>query len=360
MLIPIISSAVLALMILTGVLTLAALLTWAERKESALMQDRIGANRAAILGIRAAGLVHIAADALKMMFKEDFIPPSGNKIVHTLGPILAFFPVLVIFAVVPIGSYVVIGGHEIGLQVADLNIGLLLIFAFASLSTYGMILGGWSSNNKFSMLGAIRAGAQMISYEIALGLSIIGVIMVFGSLSLTEIVRGQGELLWGFLPKWGIFVQPLGFLIFLPAAVAESKRIPFDMPEGESEIIGYWVEYSSMKFGMYFFAEFIEVVIAAALVVTFFLGGYQVPYLYDNGFIFPWGWELPINHWIVVILQMMSFAAKMVFICWFLLLVRWTLPRFRYDQLMNLGWKGLLPLALVNIFITGLVILWIK
>ncbi len=342
------------------VLTFAATLMWSERKQSAVMQDRIGANRANIFGIKALGWVNIMADAVKMIIKEDWVPPKANKTLHTLAPIIAFFPVLLVFAIIPFGDHLMIGERMIPLQVLNINMGILFLFAFASLSVYGIILAGWSSNNKFSMIGGIRGCSQMISYELILGLSLIGIFMVFGSLQLESIVRQQNQLLFGFLPKWGIVVQPLGFLLFLPAAMAETKRVPFDLPEGESEIIGFNTEYSSMKFGLFFMGEFAEIALASALITTLFFGGYNIPYMYNGdpvmGFMFPWGgtWLLP--HLLVVILQFLSFLFKVVCCCWFFQLVRWTLPRFRYDQLMNLSWKHLLPLTLINILLTGLVL----
>ena len=349
-----------AVFILTTGLIFATLLTWAERKESALMQDRIGANRAAILGIRAMGLIHIICDAVKMILKEDFIPPAGNKFIHSLAPVITFFSGLAILAVIPFGDKIIIGDYPpIHLVVADIDVGLLFVFAFGSLAVYGAILGGWASNNKLSLLGAMRAAAQMVSYEIALGISIIGIVMVYSTLSLSGIVAGQGELLWGFLPKWGIFTQPLGFILFFFAAYAETKRDPMNLPEGESEIVGFWTEYSSMKFGLFFFGEFVEVVILAMVAATLFFGGWQVPWMYDTGFQFPWGWTWNLPHLIVVILQVGSFMLKVTFFCWLQLLIRWTFPRFRYDQLMKLGWKILLPLGLINIAITGVMVLWV-
>jgi NADH-quinone oxidoreductase subunit H len=343
--------------VLITLVSLAAVMTWVERKQSAVMQDRLGANRADIFGIRMIGLFQPMADGIKMFFKEDFIPVRADKFLHTLAPIVAFFPVLVTFAVIPFGDVLKIGDLEINLQIADLNVGYLFILAFGGLTIYGTVLAGWSSNNKYSLLGGLRAAAQMISYEVVVGLSLIGLIMVFGTLELDDIVRQQGELLFGFLPKWGIFLQPLGFLLFLPAAIAETKRVPFDLPEGESEIIGYYTEYSGMRFGLFYFAEFIEIIVMAALFSTLFFGGYQVPWLYADGFHFPWGWTWNLPNIIVVILQFVSFFLKIAFFCWLQVLIRWTLPRFRYDQLMRLCWTGILPLAILNIIITGLVLL---
>ncbi|MGH7831280.1 MAG: complex I subunit 1/NuoH family protein [Candidatus Binatia bacterium] len=347
-----------AALVLFMVLNLAGFLGWIERKGSALIQDRIGANRASILGFAGLGLVNtLIADPLKLLNKEDFIPPQGDKLLHTLAPCLALFPALVIFAVIPFGDVLVVGDRAINLQVANINIGILYIFAMASLSVYGIVIGAWASNNKFSLLGGVRGSAQMISYEVAMGLSVMGILMVYGTLELQEIVRGQGNLLLGWLPAWGIFLQPAAFLLFFTAAVAETKRIPFDLPEGESELVaGYHTEYSGGKFLMFFAGEFAEVVAAAALITTLFFGGWQVPFLYREGFHFPWGGSLLLPHLTVVLLQVGAFTLKVLFFCWLQILVRWTLPRFRYDQVMRLGWKMLLPAALANVVVTAVLI----
>ncbi len=364
--------AVKAFLAVFMVLNLAGLLGWIERKGSALIQDRIGANRASIFGFAGLGLVNtLIADPLKFLTKEDFIPPSGDKLLHTLAPCMALFPALVTFAVIPFGDVITLGDRVINLQVASLNIGILYVFAMGSLSVYGIVIGAWASNNKFSLLGGVRGSAQMISYEVAMGLSVMGILMVYGTLDLQEIARGQGALIgdflpwWleylrplvGWLPAWGIFLQPLAFLLFFTAAVAETKRIPFDLPEGESELVaGYHVEYSGGKFLMFFAGEFAEVVIAAALVVTLFFGGWQVPYLLREGFHFPWGGQWLLPQLVVVLLQVVAFAVKVLFFCWLQILLRWSVPRFRYDQVMRLGWKMLLPAALVNVMITAIVI----
>ena len=362
-----------AFIVLFMVLNLAGILGWIERKGSALIQDRIGANRASIFGFAGLGLVNtLIADPLKFLTKEDFIPPAGDKFLHTLAPCMALFPPLVIFAVIPFGDVLQIGDRVINLQVANLNVGILYVFAMASLGVYGIVIGAWASNNKFSLLGGVRGSAQMISYEIAMGLSVIGILMVYGTLDLQEIARGQGTLireilpqglsflggLVGWLPAWGVFLQPLAFLLFFTAAVAETKRIPFDLPEGESELVaGYHVEYSGGKFLMFFAGEFAEIVTAAALVTTLFFGGWQVPYLMRDGFYFPWGGQWLLPHLAVVGLQVGAFTLKVLFFCWLQILLRWSVPRFRYDQVMRLGWKMLLPLALVNVLITALMII---
>jgi NADH-quinone oxidoreductase subunit H len=368
--------AIKAFLVLFMVLNLAGVLGWVERKGSALIQDRIGANRASIFGFAGMGLINtLVADPLKFLTKEDFIPPAGDRFLHTLAPCLALFPALVTFAVIPFGDVLQIGERVINLQVANLNVGILYIFAMTSLGVYGMVIGAWASNNKFSLLGGVRGSAQMISYEVALGLSVIGILMVYGTLDLQEIARSQGTLIrdllpesWeflkvvvGWLPAWGIFLQPLAFLLFFTAAIAETRRIPFDLPEAESELVaGSHVEYSGGKFLMFFAAEFAEIVTVAALVTTLFFGGWQVPYLMRDGFHFPWGSTILLPHLAVVLLQVGAFTFKVIFFCWLQILLRWSVPRFRYDQVMRLGWKMLLPAALVNVMITALVILFMQ
>src|ERR687896_449064 len=319
-----------AFIVLFMVLNLAGVLGWIERKGSALIQDRIGANRASIFGFAGLGLVNtLVADPLKFLTKEDFIPPRGDRFLHTLAPCMALFPTLVTFAVIPFGDVLVIGDRVINLQVANLNIGILYIFAMASLSVYGIVIGAWASNNKFSLLGGVRGSAQMISYEVAMGLSVIGVLMAYGTLDLQEIARGQGTLIaellpdsWsfaksavGWLPAWGVFLQPLAFLLFFVVAVAETKRLPFDLPEGESELVaGYHVEYSGGKFLMFFAGEFAEIVTAAGLMTTLFFGGWQVPYLMRDGFYFPWGEVWAVPHLGVATLQVGAFTFKVIFL----------------------------------------------
>jgi NADH-quinone oxidoreductase subunit H len=368
--------AIKAFLVLFMVLNLAGVLGWVERKGSALIQDRIGANRASIFGFAGMGLINtLVADPLKFLTKEDFIPPAGDRFLHTLAPCLALFPALVTFAVIPFGDVLQIGERVINLQVANLNVGILYIFAMTSLGVYGLVIGAWASNNKFSLLGGVRGSAQMISYEVALGLSVIGILMVYGTLDLQEIARGQGTLIrdllpesWavlraavGWLPAWGIFLQPLAFLLFFTAAIAETRRIPFDLPEAESELVaGSHVEYSGGKFLMFFAAEFAEIVTVAALVTTLFFGGWQVPYLMRDGFHFPWGGTVLLPHLAVVLLQVGAFTFKVLLFCWLQILLRWSVPRFRYDQVMRLGWKMLLPAALVNVMITAFVILFMQ
>ena len=329
-------------------------LTWLERKESAVIQDRIGANRASIFGLRLFGLFQPIADAIKMFFKEDFVPPFSNKFLHTLAPFISFFFVAVTIAAMPFGENITIAGKTISLQIYDANIGLLFVLAMLSLGIYGIILSGWASNNRFALLGGMRGAAQLISYEVALGLSLVGLIMVYPSLRLSEIVRAQGQLLFGFLPEWGVFLQPFGFILFLFAALAETKRVPFDLPEGESEIIGFFAEYGGLKWGLFMLTDFMEIVIVSTLLTTLFFGGWQVPWLSAGGFLFPWGGQWVLPPWLVTVFQIIAFNVKVIFFCWLQILIRWTFPRMRYDQLMDLGWKLLVPLGLLNILGTGI------
>jgi len=338
-------------------LALTLYLTWLERKESALIQDRLGANRASIFGIRIIGLFQPFADAIKMIFKEDFVPSFSRKFLHTMAPFISFFFVAVTIAAIPFGDILRLGERTINLQILDFNVGLLFILAMLSLGIYGIIISGWASNNRYTLTGGLRGAAQVISYEVALGLSLIGLIMVYPSLRLSSIVLYQGELLFGFLPKWGIFLQPLGFVIFMFAALAETKRVPFDLPEGESEIIGFFTEYSGLKWGLFMMTDFMEIIIVSTLLTTLFFGGWQVPWLASDGFHFPWGGGLMLPHLVVVLLQVAAFNIKVIFFCWLQILIRWTYPRFRYDQVMDLGWKLLVPLSLVNIIGTGIIMI---
>ena len=339
-----------------GVLNLAGLHTWLERKQSAVIQDRIGANRASILGFRLLGLFHPLADVVKMFTKEDIVPAGADKVLHTLAPFFSVFFALVAFAGIPFGDRIVVANHVVELQIAKIDVALLYIFAMLSLGVYGVILAGFASRNNYALLGGLRATAQMISYEIALGISIIGVVMVYGTMDLQEMVRSQGGTLAGWVPNWGIFIQPVAFLVFLTAALAETKRIPFDMPEGESEVIGYFVEYSGMKFGMFFLTDFLETVMVACLATTLFFGGWQIPYLMPDGFHFPWGGTLAVSPWPYVLLGVAGFSIKVVVFCILFMQIRWTLPRFRYDQLMRLGWLGLFPISVVNVLVTASVL----
>jgi len=311
----------------------------AERRVSAFLQDRYGPNR-----VGPEGLLQPIADGIKFLFKEDIIPGHVDKALYILAPALVLVPALMTFAVIPFGKSLVAWGREIPLQIADLNVGLLYIFALVSLAVYGSVLGGWAANSKYPLLGGLRACSQMISYELSLGLSIIGVLMLVGSLRLNEVVAYQTGTLFGFLPRWNLFTQPLGFLLFLIASFAETNRLPFDFPETEPELVGgYHTEYSSMKFAMFFMGEYIMLITSSAVLATLFLGGWDVPWV-DEARLGLWG----------TVLSMAAFSLKTGFFLFLYLWVRWTLPRFRFDQLMNLGWKVMLPLAIGNILTTGL------
>ena len=353
---------VLAFVIVGG----AAYAVWSIRKEKRI-------------GLRLAGLLHPAADGIKTLWKEDFIPPGADRFLHGLAPFISFFPALVVLAVVPFGDTLCFGTTAQGkvdllaplsqvpfdgvcsegavsLQVLDVNVGILYFFALAGTGVVGAALAGWASDNKFSLLGGVRAASQMVSYEVALGLTLIGAIMVYGTVRIDEMVRWQSQ------NAWGIFVQPLAFVLFFAASVAESKRIPFDLPEGESEIVaGYFTEYSGMKFAMFFFAEYIAVVASSALMAALFFGGWHLPFIERGGLRLAIGDQIlftqPLTHGFVVVLGVLAFVLKTVALCWVQLTIRWTLPRFRYDQLMKLGWRKLLPASLVNILVTGVVIL---
>ncbi len=319
-----------------------------ERKLSAWIQNRHGPNR-----IGPFGLLQVIADIPKLFFKENIVPAAANRFVHSLGPLISLTIGFSLFAVIPFGDVlpITIDGvvHNIRLQIADVNIGILYILALSSLAVYGITLSGWASNNKYSLLGGIRSSAQMISYELSLGLSIVAIVMLNNSLRLDEMVRAQsGYYLFGFLPNWNIFVQPLGFIIFFVALFAETNRLPFDLPEAEPELVaGYHTEYTGMKFGMFMLSEYLAMFSAAALITTLYLGGYQIPYIEHLNF-------SPLT---VSLLQVGSFFIKFAAIVVFFIIVRWSMPRFRYDQLMNLGWKVMLPLSLLNIAVTGLFIL---
>jgi NADH-quinone oxidoreductase subunit H len=320
--------------------------TFAERVIAAYFQDRLGPNRAG-----PGGLLQPLADGVKMFTKEDFIPNTPNKFLFILGPGIAMTTALMTSAVIPWGKPISLFGYNIDLQVADINIAILYVFGVISIGVYGIMIGGWASNNKFSLLGAVRASSQMISYEVAMGLSIIAVLMVVGSLSLKDIANYQnGFIDWsGKFPffSWLVFKQPIAFLIFLICAFAETNRTPFDLPECESELVGgYHTEYSSMKLGFFLFSEYVNMFISSTIISTLFFGGYNYPF---QDFV-----ANSIGYNIAAAIGVAVLFAKIFFFIFFFMWVRWTLPRFRYDQLMNLGWKILIPLAILNIVVTGL------
>ncbi len=336
--------------IITFSLVIAMYTTYAERKVAAVMQDRVGPNRAGPFG-----LLQPLADGLKLFFKEEIIPLTSNKLLFVMGPALAMVTAMLTSAVIPWGSSIHIFGREVSLQIADVNIGILYVFGVVSLGVYGIMIGGWSSNNKFSLIAAVRGASQIISYELAMGLSLIALLMMTGSLSMKTIVEQQMSGGWGGLLGWNVLYQPLGFLIFLICAFAECNRTPFDLPEAENELnFGYHQEYSSMKLGFYLFAEYVNMFISSAVVSTLFFGGYDIPFVNEATLALSWGDN------IVAILGFVSLFSKIAFFLFLFMWVRWTIPRFRYDQLMDLGWKKLIPLALANMIITAIVILWLN
>jgi NADH-quinone oxidoreductase subunit H len=341
-----------------------SLLTVAERKWSALIQNRIGANRIKVFGSPLGGIPYLAADALKMLTKERVEPTGRTRFLYGLAPLLAFAPTFALFAIIPVGPGIELASivskaaglttayvDPIALQVAAVDAGLLYMFAIASLQVYGTTLAGWSSNNKLALLGGVRASSQMISYEVSLGLSLVGVMMAYRTLRLDEMVVAQGIAVLGPIPAIGLLLQPIGFLIFFASAFAETKRAPFDLPEGESEIVGYFVEYSGMKFGMMFLAEFIEIVVLSAIVTAVFLGGWH-PLVVSTDWL-----RQQVSPLLFGGICAASFIAKMIVMMWLQLTIRWLLPRFRYDQIQKLCWKLLLPAAIVNVFVTAAVLL---
>jgi NADH-quinone oxidoreductase subunit H len=311
----------------------AAYMTYFERKLAAWIQDRVGPDRAGPFGI-----LQPIADGVKMFLKEDFIPAKADKWLFIIGPGIAMFTALITSAVIPWGPKLHLFGRDIVLQVADINIGILYVFGVISIGVYGIMIGGWASNNKYSLYGAIRASSQMISYELAMGVSAITIVLLSGSLSLTTIVEGQSDV-------WNIVYQPVAFLIFFICALAELNRAPFDLPECESELVGgYHTEYSSMKLGLYLFAEYTSMFVSSAIMAILFFGGYNFPGM---------------SHFsgnTLAILGIVAFATKIFLFIFVIMWIRWTIPRFRFDQLMHLGWKSLLPLSLINLLVTGLVI----
>jgi NADH-quinone oxidoreductase subunit H len=340
----------LVVLVVFGVsLLIATYSTYAERVIAAFLQDRVGPDRAGPFG-----LAQPLADAVKLFTKEEFFPAGANRALFVLGPCLAMVTALMSSAVIPFGNVLQFGETAIHLQGIEINVGMLYVFGMVSLGVYGIMIGGWASNNKFSLLGAIRAASQNISYEIAMGLALIAVLMMSGTLSLREITLQQsvaGE--WQF---WNIAKQPLGFLIFIVCAFAETNRTPFDLPECETELIGgYHTEYSSMKMGLYLFAEYINVFVASAVMSVLYFGGFNFPFQYElrDWLVSSQGLELVTASNIITILGLVGLFAKIFGFIFFFMWVRWTLPRFRYDQLMRLGWTILIPLAIFNIMLTG-------
>jgi NADH-quinone oxidoreductase subunit H len=317
-------------------------LIWVERRMAGLIQDRPGPNR-----VGPFGLLQAIADILKMFMKEDVVPMYADRLLHTIAPLILLVPAMTTFAVIPFGSSIYLFDRDIPLVIADVNIGILYVFALTSIGIYGLVLAGWASNNKFALLGGLRSSAQVISYELAMGIAAIAVFLAAGSLRLTKVVEYQASgTFLGFLPLWNCFPQALGCMIFVVSAFAETNRLPFDLPEAEAELVaGYHTEYSAFRFGMFFMAEYLNLIAASAMMATLYFGGWSLPGLHPTGILGG-------------VISIAVFAAKTGFFIFLFIWVRWTLPRFRFDQLMNLGWKVFLPLALLNLIVTGALVLW--
>ena len=322
------------LLVFAATMLTVLLMIYAERRISAFIQGRLGPNR-----VGPHGLLQPIADGIKFLMKEDIIPAGVDKPIYLLAPAMLLIPALMTFAVIPFGSDITLFGRNIPLQVADVNVGILYILALTSIGVYGLVLAGWASNSKYPLIGGLRSSAQLISYELTMGLAIVSIVLLSGSLRLNDIIsQQQGHFL-----SWNVFKQPLAFLIFLIAVYAETNRLPFDLTEAEQELVGgYHTEYSSMKFAMFYMAEYANMITAAALTVTLFFGGWDLPFLNESSM-----------GMLGVVLSVAAFILKTAFFLFLFIWVRWTFPRFRYDQLMNLGWKVMLPLALFNIFITA-------
>jgi NADH-quinone oxidoreductase subunit H len=330
--------------IFAAVLTVVAYLSYAERRIGGFIQDRLGPNR-----VGPFGLFQPIADGLKFMFKEDFVPAKANKILHAIAPAIIMGTAIIALSVIPFGSSIEIGRWKISLIISDIDAGILFLLALGGLSLYGIIIGGWASNNKYSLLGALRSASQLLSYETTMALSVLSTVLIFGTLSLYEIT----ELQTSNPLKWGIVKAPLSFLLFLITAFAETNRVPFDLPEAESELVaGYHTEYSGMKFAMFFMAEYTHMIVASSVIVALYFGGWQVPFFSQQEMI------SSVGQIGAFLLSVISFSIKTGFFLFFFIWIRWTLPRFRFDQLINLGWKVLLPIAILNLLITAGVVIY--
>lgn len=327
----------------------APIMLWVERRGCALIQDRPGPNR-----VGPFGLFQPIADFLKMIMKEHQVPANVNRLLYILGPFLTVIPASLTIAALPFGNTFEAFGKTFTLQIADLDVGIVYMLAIGSLGVYGILFGGWASNNKFSLIGALRSASQIISYELPLGLAAAASVMFYGTFSLRDIALAQDGTLWGFLPNWGIFLQPLGFLIFFISAYAETNRLPFDLPESEAELVGgFHTEYGPLGFATYFLSEYMNMATMSALITTFYFGAWHLPWISDAQLL---SWVGSVN--IVALIQVLTFFLKITFFMLVYVWVRWTLPRFRYDQLLDLAWKNLIPLAMINIVLTAVVMYW--
>lgn len=354
----IVATLLLVLLGLAVGVQVAPIMSWAERRQCAFIQRRLGPNRVGIFKFRIFGLGQPIADAIKLLFKEDFVPPYVHKYFYIMAPVIPVMMGLAVTTTIPWGSYLLVNGEVIPLQAVNLNSGFLLIFALSSLSVYGVTLAGWSSNNKYSLLGGLRASAQMISYEIAMGMSIIPLIFIWGTLDLNTMIEKQAGILWGFLPNWGLFHAPISFIIFLVTVFAETNRLPFDLAESEGELVaGFLTEYGSMRWSLFFLGEYSMMFVMCVLIACFFFGGYEIPWISQHVLsqsLLPYVGESFVQ-WVLFPIGFLCLLAKVILLMFFFIQVRFTVPRFRFDQLMKLGWVYLLPLALFNLIITAIV-----
>ena len=341
-------------------LQVAPIMVWVERRQAAFIQRRIGPNRVGLFGFKLFGLGQPLADTIKLLFKEDFIPKQANKFFYVLAPIVTAVMGLVAIQGIPFANDIVVAGHTINMQPVNLNAGFLYLFAMTALGVYGVALAGWSSNNKYALLGGLRASAQMISYEIAMGLALLPMVFIYGSLDLQTMIAAQSdELLFGFLPKWGIFLSPISFVIFVVTMFAETNRLPFDLAEGEAELVaGFLVEYGSMRLSLFFLGEYAMMFTLSALTACVFLGGYEIPWLPQSELISmltPYVSYEPAT-WITALIGLGVLITKVAIFMFLFVQASFTLPRFRYDQLMRVGWVYLLPVALINVVVLALVV----
>ena len=345
-------------------LQVAPIMVWVERRQAAFIQKRIGPNRVGLFGFRLLGLGQPLADTVKLLWKEDFVPKHVNKLFYLLAPVIPAVLGLVAITGIPFGNYVMVGGEKISLQAVSLNAGFLFLFAASSLGVYGVALAGWSSNNKYALLGGLRASAQMVSYEIAMGMSLLPLVFIFGTLDMQTIVAAQSDhLLFGFLPAWGVFYAPVSFVLFVITMFAETNRLPFDLAEGEAELVaGFLVEYGSMRWSLFFLGEYAMMFTLSAMAVTLFLGGYEIPYLSHTQLVSflstALGEQLAL--WMAFFVNFGVLLAKVAVLMFLFVQVRFTLPRFRYDQLMRVGWVYMLPVAIANVVISALVVAIIR
>lgn len=343
-------AALKAILILVGVIQVVPVMIYVERKVAALIQDRPGPNR-----VGPFGLLQPVADALKFLLKEDPIPLNTNRLLYTIAPFLSLLPACLVIAALPIADKAVLFGRDITIQISDLDVSLIYVLAIGSLGVYGILFGGWASNNKFSLIGALRSASQMVSYELPLGLATVGAVMIYGTYSLRDMVLFQEGTLFGFLPKWGIFYQPVGFLIFLIASFAETNRLPFDLPETEAELVaGFHTEYGSMKFATFFMAEYMNLATMAGMMTVLYFGGWHLPWISDAQLL-----ELVGSQNLLCLIQVLTYIAKVSVFLFLYVLIRWTLPRFRFDQLLNLAWTNLIPLGLINIAVSAVLMYWL-